>query len=92
MGTFPSVRAGLARLSERPRFCPTLIKVMATKRFNYRAYPTRGQARLAARLFGCCRVVANDFIAANQTNYRAGRPYQSAYTLISTLLTKTKQN
>ena len=44
-----------------------------------------------AQLFGCCRVVANDFIAANRNNHRAGRPYQSAYALQAELLTQAKK-
>ena len=33
------------------------------KRYTYRAYPTGEQVHALNRLFGCCRVVFNDFIA-----------------------------
>ena len=32
---------------------------MVTKRYSYRAYPTPGQERSLARLFGCVRVAYN---------------------------------
>lgn len=36
---------------------------MPTKRYGYRAYPTAGQRESLARVFGCARVVYNDFLA-----------------------------
>lgn len=50
-----------------------LIMEQRTKRYRYRAYLTGGQARNAARLFGCCRVVYNKFIEHRDQLYREGR-------------------
>lgn len=60
------------------------------KRYTYRAYPTVGQARALARLFGCVRVVYNDFIAARERQYREGLPFESAGELDKRLLTQAK--
>ena len=44
----------------------------AVKRYRYRAYPTGKQAVALARLFGCCRVVYNRFIAEKTYRYQHG--------------------
>jgi putative transposase len=44
-------------------------------RYNYRLYPTLGQQRALARLFGCARVVFNDGLRIRQEAYRTGRPF-----------------
>lgn len=46
---------------------------MSIKRYRYRAYPTAGQHSGLARLFGCVRVVFNDYIAAREHLYSQGR-------------------
>ena len=40
-----------------------VVKAVTLKRPRHRAYPTRDQARAAARTFGSARVVFNDFLA-----------------------------
>ncbi|MCK0091712.1 transposase [Rhodococcus sp. F64268] len=47
------------------------------KRYRCRAYPTGEQHRALSRLFGCCRVVFNDALAARESARRAGRPIPS---------------
>ncbi|MFD6894767.1 RNA-guided endonuclease InsQ/TnpB family protein [Rhodococcus sp. NPDC060086] len=44
------------------------------KRYRYRAYPTGEQHRALSRLFGCCRVVFNDALAARESARKAGNP------------------
>jgi len=44
-------------------------------RYNYRLYPTPGQVRALARLFGCARVVFNDALRARKAAHEAGLPY-----------------
>ena len=61
------------------------------KRYAYRAYPTPGQQKSAARLFGCCRVVFNDFIAARELAHSNNLPFESATTLQARLLTQAKR-
>lgn len=46
---------------------------MATQRYRYRAYPSAGQAQALSRLFGCCRVVFNDYVAERERLRLAGR-------------------
>lgn len=41
-------------------------------RYRYRMYPTRGQARMLARTFGCARVVFNDCIQLRDAAYERG--------------------
>lgn len=60
------------------------------KRYTYRAYPTVGQARALARLFGCVRVVFNDFVAAREHQYRESLPFESSGELDKRLLTRAK--
>ena len=43
------------------------------KRYKYRAYPTTEQQRYAAQIFGCARVVFNDFVAERQRLFDAGK-------------------
>lgn len=45
---------------------------MTTKRYSYRAYPTGEQAQALARLFGCVRVVYNDYVAERERLYHEG--------------------
>jgi putative transposase len=44
-------------------------------RYNYRLYPSPGQARALARLFGCVRVVFNDGLRTRKAAHKAGLPY-----------------
>ncbi|MFD6896963.1 helix-turn-helix domain-containing protein, partial [Rhodococcus sp. NPDC060086] len=44
------------------------------KRYRYRAYPTGEQHRALSQLFGCCRVVFNDALAARESARKAGNP------------------
>ena len=44
-------------------------------RYDYRLYPTPGQVRALARLFGCARVVFNDALRARKAAHEAGLPY-----------------
>lgn len=44
-------------------------------RYNYRLYPTQGQAQALMRLFGCTRVVFNDALRARKAAHEAGLPY-----------------
>ncbi|KQO98457.1 RNA-guided endonuclease InsQ/TnpB family protein [Leifsonia sp. Leaf264] len=41
-------------------------------RYRYRAYPNSEQEQTLARLFGCVRVVFNDYIHSRTTAYQAG--------------------
>jgi len=43
-------------------------------RYNFRLYPTPGQAQALAKAFGCARVVFNDALAARQESqsFRTG--------------------
>lgn len=42
------------------------------RRYKYRAYPNKGQARALARLYGCCRFVYNRFVAVREDLFRRG--------------------
>lgn len=44
------------------------------KRYRYRAYPSGEQRKALSRLFGCCRVVFNDGLAARESARKAGTP------------------
>jgi IS605 OrfB family transposase len=46
-------------------------------RYNFRLYPTPGQARALARVFGCARVVHNDALRARREAHNAGLSYIS---------------
>jgi len=48
------------------------------QRYTYRAYPSMGQQRRAARAFGCARVVFNDYLVASKAAYEAGVKVSSA--------------
>ena len=61
------------------------------KRYTYRAYPTGEQVHALNRLFGCCRVVFNDFISARTHDHRNNLPFQSTGDLSRKLLTEAKQ-
>lgn len=61
------------------------------KRYAYRAYPTKGQERALARLYGSCRVVFNDVIAARSHAFEAGLPLPIASELSKRLLTDAKR-
>ncbi|GAB2653649.1 transposase [Prescottella soli] len=60
------------------------------KRYRYRAYPTPGQEKDLARLFGCVRVAWNDALAARETARAAGSPVPSRAEL-SAALTASKR-
>ena len=60
------------------------------KRYTYRAYPTVCQTRALARLFGCVRVVFNDFVAAREHQYCESLPFESSGELDKRLLTRAK--
>lgn len=60
------------------------------KQYSYRAYPTHGQERSLARLFGCCRVVYNDALAARNAALEQGQPYPTPAEL-SRKLTEAKR-
>ncbi|MFC3495602.1 RNA-guided endonuclease InsQ/TnpB family protein [Glycomyces rhizosphaerae] len=53
---------------------------MVALRYQYRIYPTRPQARMLARTFGCVRTVYNDALRIFQDAWRAGgdRPSMGA--------------
>jgi IS605 OrfB family transposase len=59
-------------------------------RYNYRIYPTPGQVRALARLFGCVRVVFNDALCARREAQAAGLPYVS-HAELSARLTAAKK-
>ncbi|MGH3682712.1 MAG: helix-turn-helix domain-containing protein, partial [Natronosporangium sp.] len=44
-------------------------------RYNFRVYPTAGQAVILAKTFGCARVVFNDGIRAREQARKDGLPY-----------------
>lgn len=52
------------------------------KTYQYRIYPTSGQADLIERTFGCCRFVYNYYLEHQTKNYESGGAY----------LSKTKTN
>lgn len=62
-------------------------------RYQYRVYPTPGQADALAQVFGCARVVFNDFIRAKKTAYEAGVPLSDseAQTLVVTTAKRTPE-
>lgn len=49
------------------------------KRYRYRAYPTAGQAQASMRLFGCCRVVYNQYLEHREKAYQAGLHHQTSW-------------
>ena len=60
-------------------------------RYTFRVYPTVPQRVRAARLFGCCRVVFNDAIAARRRAHAEGLPYPSGTELSRRLITEAKR-
>ena len=60
------------------------------KRYRFRAYPTDGQERSLARLFGCVRVVFNDAVAARESAFKAGTAFPTKGQL-SLQLTESKR-
>ena len=61
------------------------------RRYRYRTYPTGGQAKSLARVFGCVRVVFNDVLAARTATQRNGKKFPSAGELSKQLLTEAKK-
>ena len=61
-----------------------------TIRLRYRGYPDRKEARNLSRLFGCCRVVANDAIRARQAARALGWPAPPRSVLSRELITDAK--
>ncbi|MET3921082.1 transposase [Arthrobacter sp. UYEF20] len=61
------------------------------KRYAYRAYPTAGQERALARLFGSCRVIFNDVLSARRSAHERGLPLPTSGELSKTLLTDAKR-
>jgi putative transposase len=64
--------------------------ILVLKRYRYRAYPTGGQAKSLAQVFGCARVVFNDVIAAREAARRDGAPVPTAGELSRRLITEAK--
>ena len=60
------------------------------KRYRFRAYPTVGQQREVARLFGCVRVVFNDVVAARESAFKAGTAFLTTSELSRRILTDAK--
>lgn len=60
------------------------------KRYSYRAYPTPGQQRDLARLFGSVRVVFNDVIAERRRAHQAGEKFLSASQMQTKFVTQAK--
>lgn len=60
------------------------------KRYSYRAYPTTAQQQCLSRVFGCVRVVFNDFLNAREAAHQAGKQPESASRLQSRLITEAK--
>jgi len=60
------------------------------KRYRFRAYPTVGQQRDVARLFGCVRVVFNDVVAARESAFKAGAAFPTTNELSRRLITDAK--
>ncbi|MFD7450829.1 RNA-guided endonuclease InsQ/TnpB family protein [Kitasatospora sp. NPDC059827] len=60
-------------------------------RYNFRAYPTPGQAISLARAFGCARVVFNDGLRAREEAHAAGLPYIKDTDLQKQIITTAKR-
>ncbi|WP_246527596.1 RNA-guided endonuclease InsQ/TnpB family protein [Pseudarthrobacter albicanus] len=67
------------------------VSVSLKKRYAYRAYPSKGQERALARLFGSCRVVFNDVLAARSQAHEQGLPFPTSGELSKKLLTDAKR-
>lgn len=68
---------------------------MSTKRYSYRMYPSAGQRKDLARVFGCARVVYNDFIAERSRLREAGEhkdvPFGDTAKLVVTQAKRTPE-
>lgn len=64
---------------------------MTLKRYSYRAYPTLGQQRDLARLFGSVRVVFNDVLAERKRAHLAGEKFVSASQMQTLVVTHAKR-
>lgn len=60
-------------------------------RYRYRIYPTAPQRAALSRLFGCCRVVYNDAVAARKSAFAEGKAYPTRAELSKRLLTEAKR-
>ncbi|MFF2077913.1 RNA-guided endonuclease InsQ/TnpB family protein [Kitasatospora sp. NPDC058162] len=60
-------------------------------RYNFRAYPTPGQAHSLARAFGCARVVFNDGLSARREAHADGLPYIKDTDLQKQVITAAKR-
>lgn len=60
-------------------------------RYTFRVYPTVPQRYRTARLFGCCRVVFNDAVAARRRAHAEGLPYPRSSELSRKLITEAKR-
>ncbi len=60
-------------------------------RYKYRIYPTPGQKKQLARLFGCVRVVWNDSLACCQKQYKLGDKKPSNSELQKQFITGAKK-
>lgn len=58
-------------------------------RFRYRAYPDHAQKRMLAQMFGCTRVVYNDYVHARREAFAAGAPFLT-HAVLSARLTASK--
>jgi len=60
-------------------------------RYNFRLYPTPGQAQALAKAFGCARVVFNDALAARRAAHEAGLPWIPDAELQRRVITEAKK-
>ncbi|MDA1364197.1 RNA-guided endonuclease InsQ/TnpB family protein [Glycomyces algeriensis] len=61
-------------------------------RYRFRLYPTRPQRGALARVFGSCRVVFNDAVAARKLAHSEGLPYPTKALLSRALITEAKRS
>lgn len=61
------------------------------KRYSFRAYPTPVQVRALSRVFGCVRMVFNDFIAERRRQHESGAAFEPASVLARRVTTEAKQ-
>lgn len=59
------------------------------RRYNYRAYPTRGQRMALSRLFGACRYAWNWYVRQRLTDWNFNRS-RSSYVELSAKFNRTK--
>jgi putative transposase len=60
-------------------------------RYNFRLYPSPGQARQLAQAFGCARVVFNDALHIRKDAHANGDPYPKTGDLSKMLITEAKR-